>query len=92
MRARNDVTFNIKGYTDRRTQELLDRYQLVEKARHVKSGREVPVVGGVADMGSGTASRAGDTAPGTARIWPATAGAPFKLVSLRRLHDRRSTL
>lgn len=79
----NHVTFNVKGYIDRRTQVLLDRYQLVEAARGVKSGRQVQVVGGVAEVGTGIERSAGDSPARSTRIWPATAGAPFKLVRLR---------
>lgn len=76
------VSFNVKGYIDRRTPELLDRYQLVEARRHAKSRWPVPVVGGVAEVDSGSAGAA-DSTPRPARIWPATAGAPFRVVQLR---------
>lgn len=77
------IRYNCVGYIDRRTQDLLDRYQQVEAARNAKSGRSVPLVGGVAEVGPGTTSRAGDSPAQPARIWPATAGAPFRVVSLR---------
>ena len=78
------VSFNVKGYTDRRTPELVARYQLIEAARHPESGRQVQVVSRLAEVGAnrqGAGTGTGTARP--ARIWPAIAGAPFRVVSLR---------
>src|SRR5689334_5348322 len=85
------VSFNVKGYTDRRTSDLTERYARIEARRHVEPGRSVSMGSGVGALGSdGQGGR--DRSAGPARIWPATAAAPFRVVSVRGLHDRRSTL
>ena len=80
--VKSHVTFNVKGYTDRRTPELVARYQLIETARHAESGRQVQVVSRLAEVG---ANRQGAEAraTGATRIWPATARAPFRVVRVR---------
>jgi hypothetical protein len=75
------VRFNVKGYIDRRTPELIARYEH-SQGRHVESGRPVPLVKGVGNVdshGSGDSTRGSRTA----RIWPATAAAPFRVVRVR---------
>jgi hypothetical protein len=76
------VSFNVKGYTDRRTPELVARYQLIETARDPESGRKVQVVSRLAEVGANRQG-AGAGITGPARIWPATAGAPFRVVRVR---------
>lgn len=83
-----NVTFNVKGYVDRRTPELKARYAKItsdgqgDPTRDDKSQRQVSVVSRLGPVGP---DRQGDGAGATrpTRIWPATAAAPFRVVSLR---------
>lgn len=77
-----NVTFNVKGYTDRRTQDLLDRYQQIEARRHALTRRQVSMVSRLGPVGPDRQG-GGDSPARPARVWPATAGAPFKLLRVR---------
>lgn len=82
------VTFNVKGYIDRRTPELKARYAKIasegqcDPTRDIEPQREVSMVSRLGPVGPDRQG-GGDSPTRPARIWPATAGAPFKLVRLR---------
>lgn len=78
-----NVTFNIKGYIDRRTGELKSCYDRIEARRDALKRRQVSVVSRLGPVGPDRQGGAGDSAPRPARIWPATARAPFRVVSVR---------
>ncbi len=78
-----NVTFNIKGYTDRRTGELKSCYDRIEARRAALKGRQVSLVSRLGKVGPNRQGGAGDPPPRPARIWPATARAPVKVVRVR---------
>jgi hypothetical protein len=87
------VTFNVKGYTDRRTPELIGRYESIEERRRwtcrwvLKQGRPISLGSRLGPMGPDR--QGGQFGPPRAvGVWPATADAPFRLLSVRDLLER----
>jgi hypothetical protein len=75
------VTFNVKGYIDRRTPDLIARYERTQE-RRVESGWPVSLVSRLEPVGPDRQGGDG-TITVEPRIWPATARAPFRLVRVR---------
>ena len=84
-----NVTFNVKGYIDRRTPELKARYAKItsegqcDPPRDGEPQREVSMVSRLGPVGPDRQGGAADSPARPTRIWPATAGAPFRLVRVR---------
>ena len=77
-----NVTFNIKGYIDRRTPALRQSYDSIQIRRDALTRRQVSMVSRLGPVGPDRQG-GGDSPARPARVWPATAGAPFRLVRVR---------